>query len=619
MLSGFFWSKICQSIPGGCVYYGRLGRLIYGMDDLDLIKQKINIVDLVGEYLPLKKAGINFKALCPFHQEKTPSFFVSPERGIWHCFGCSLGGDHFKFLMLKEGMEFVEALEFLAKRAGVVLKKVGEVQDKKGRLLEANNKAGEFFHYLLTKHHLGRKALDYLKQRGLTNQTIKEFQLGYAPNSWDSLTNFLLKRGFKVAELIQSGLMIASGDKGYDRFRGRVVFPLTNVKGQILGFSGRILDQGEPKYINSPQTPIFDKSNFLFGIEKSKAEVRSKNQAILVEGETDMLLSFQAGVKNVVATKGTALTQGQIELIKRYTDTILLCFDKDLAGDSASRRGIEMADQAGLNLKVIQLKDGKDPAETCLRDVTIWHRAVEEAEPIYDYYLSSVSLRFNPKEAEGKRRIADELVPIWSKITDSLTREHYIQKLAALLSVSEEILRREVRRKGTAAAADYQAVLNEIKDHEISRLSRRELLEEYLLALLLKTPPDLTYVPNFPETLLLSDNLRAIYVLLVLYLDAISFKAASFNINEFIKSVPAELVPIIDRLYLVEIDEKLISSRLWLREVNTVIAELKRALIKASLEKLSAQIRKAQAFGKMELLGGLNKRFRDLSIKLKNL
>ncbi|MBI4039839.1 DNA primase, partial [Candidatus Daviesbacteria bacterium] len=580
------------------------------MDDLDLIKQRVNVVDLIQEYLPLKKAGVNFKASCPFHQEKTPSFMVSPERQIWHCFGCGKGGDIFKFLMEKEGMTFPEALEMLAKKAGVVLtrrQEAGEGKDRKQRLFDANTKAAEFFHFILTKHQLGKAALDYLHKRGLTAATIEEFNLGYAPNSWESLTNFLLKHSFKTGELIEAGLVVPSKSSGYDRFRGRIIFPLISTRNQIVGFSGRVLDSAEPKYINTPQTPVFDKSSYLFGLNLAKAEIKNRNQAVLTEGEMDMILSYQAGVKNVVASKGTALTAGQIELIKKYTDTILLCFDMDLAGDSASRRGIEMADTAGLNIKVIQVPDGKDPAELVVKDVKQWLRAVDGAEPIYDYYLRSVSTRFDPKGAEGKKRIGAELVPIWAKISDNLTREHYIQKLAALLEVEESVIRDEIKTQNLPI--NYKNILTQPKAEVDSRSdfqTRRERLEEYLLALLFRIPAELTYVPSFPETVFLSESLRSLYVLLVLYLDAISFKAKSFEINEFIKTIPQDQVSEVDKLYLIEIDERLTSPKIWLDEVEKVVAELKKALVKASLEKLSKDIKNAQTFGKIELLETLN-------------
>lgn len=590
------------------------------MDDIELIKQKINIVDLIQEYLPLKKAGINFRALCPFHQEKTPSLMVSPERGIWRCFGCNLGGDIFKFLMEKEGMDFREALEILAKRAGIVLRRSKiQAPDKRSKLFEVNLKAAQFFHHLLTKHQLGKRALEYLTNRGLSGETIEQFNLGYAPNSWDSLKQFLLKRGFSLEELAEAGLVIPFKNSGYDRFRGRVIFPLYDVKEWIVGFAGRVLDENEPKYINTPQTPLFDKSNFLFGLHLARGEIKNRNQAILTEGEMDMILSFQSGVRNVVATKGTALTVGQIELVKKYTDNMTLCFDQDLAGDSASRRGIEMADQAGLNIKVVQIKDGKDPADICQKDVSLWAKAVEEAVPVYDYYLTSVALRYSPKTAEGKKRVAAELLPIWAKISDPLVREHYLQKLATHLLVDEEILRKQLLRYTSIGPRVYKSVLEKVSSLSITPKSRRELLEEYLLALLLKIPKQLTYVPTFPETLFLSDSKRTIYVMLVLYLDSISFKAQEFNIGDFVKSLPGELIGVIDRLYLIDIDEKLSRAQAWQKEVDAVVGELKKSLIKSSLERLSNQIKSAQEFDKIELLESLNRKFRDLSVKLKNL
>ena len=590
------------------------------MEDLENIKQKINIVDLIQEYIPLKKAGVNFKANCPFHGEKTPSFIVSPERQIWKCFGCQRGGDHFKFLMEKEGMEFKEALEFLAKKAGIILKKVEGKKDFRDRLFEVNLKAQEFFHFILTKHPLGKNALNYLKKRGLSNESIKEFGIGYAPNSWDSLLKFLSKRGFYVKEIIDSGLGVESKFSGYDRFRGRITFPLIDTKGRVIGFSGRVLYLGEPKYINTPQTIIFDKSQFLFGINLAKGIIRSKDEAILVEGEMDVVMSHQVGIKNAVASKGTALTEGQIDLLKKYTQNLSLCFDTDLAGDAASRRGIEMADKAGFNIKVITITGGKDPAEVAKINPDLWEKAVSSSIPIYDYYLESVSSRYNPKKSEDLRKIAHELVPIWAKINDDLVREHYTQKLTALLRTDEVVLRQTINKERRGVNTSYQILSSSKKDDSVmSSRTRRSLLEEYLIALLLHIPKDITYVPPFPETLLTTENWKQIFVLLVLYLDSISFKGRVFDINEFIKTLSKELSIEVDRLYLTEIDEKLFSKEAWQKELDGVISELKKALVKASLEKLSYEIKNAQEFGKMEALDSLNKRFRDLSVKLKNL
>ena len=504
------------------------------MDDVELIKEKINIVDLISEYLTLKKSGINFKATCPFHNEKTPSFIVSPERQIWHCFGCGVGGDLFTFLMQKEGMEFKEALEFLAKKAGVTLKRSESKKDARDRLYEANLKAQEFFHYILIKHRLGKKALEYLAGRGVSDESIEQFGIGYAPNSWESLTKFLLKRGFSIEEIIGSGLGVPSRNSCYDRFRGRITFPLIDGKDRLRGFSGRVLIPAEPKYINTSQTPIFDKGNFLFGLNLAKGEVRAKKEAILVEGEMDVILSHQAGFKNVVACKGTALTEGQIELIKKYTEELSLAFDMDLAGDSASRRGIEMADKAGLNIKVIQIEEGKDTAEAVQTDPALWQKAISEATPIYDYYLTSIAKRYDTKNPADLKKIAQELIPVWAKITNDFERERYIQKLSAFLKTEEVILRGAINKARIYTKQGYSSLLSQSKsNHEVLGKTRRELLGEYLIALLLHMPQTIVFVPTFPETIFLEEKWRQVYVLLVLYLDSISFKGRVFDINEF--------------------------------------------------------------------------------------
>ncbi len=603
------------------VHHGRLDELLLNMDETELIKQKLNIVDLISEYLTLKKSGVNFKAPCPFHNEKTPSFVVSPERQIWHCFGCGAGGDLFSFLMEKEGMDFKEALEILAKKAGIVLKQTESKKGLKERLFEVNLKAQEFFHYILTKHALGKKALEYLRGRGLTDFSIEEFGLGYAPNSWESLTKVLLKRGFAVSEIVASGLAVPSKSGGYDRFRGRITFPLIDGKDKLRGFSGRVLYPQEPKYINTPQTPIFDKGNFLFGLNLAKSDIRNKKEVVLVEGEMDVILSHQAGFKNVVASKGTALTEGQIDLLKKYAENLSLCFDMDLAGDSASRRGIEMAEKAGLNLKIVQLSGGKDAAEVVKEDADLWQKAILEAVPIYDYYLTSTAKRYDITKVADLKKVGEDLIPVWAKIQDDLIRERYIQKLAAFLKTDEKVLRENIEKAKNSTKASYAQVLHQPgkQDNVVGIRSRRELLEEYLVALLLHPPKDFLFVPNFPETLFLKESFRQIYVLLVLYLDSISFKSRSFNINEFSTNLPKELLIELDRLYLTELDGKLTEEKYWQKELAGVVSELKKALIKASLQKLALEIRNAQEFGKIEMVESLNKRFRDLSVKLKNL
>jgi len=346
-------------------------------------------------------------------------------------------------------------------------------------------------------------------------------------------------------------------------------------------------------------------------------------------------MSYQSGVKHIIASKGTALTEAQVEELKKYTSTILLCFDTDLAGDVAARRGIEIADKAGLNIKVIDFEGGKDPAELIKTDPKLWEKAASEAIPIYDYYLKSVESRFNPKQAAGKRQILSELLPIWTKISDPITREHYIEKLSALLTVKDDFIRKEL--DNYQKSQSVQSYKQSLQGHKISNFDpaktsvnnqpaikpptfdRREMLEQYLIALLLHQPLELNFIPNFPETLFTQEELKQVYVLLVLFLDSISFKSEKFKIGEFIKTLPPEFVELVDRLYLLEIDEKLRDQFTWKKELDLVVSELKKMLIKTSLEKLSLQIKNAQEFGKDDSLETLNRRFRDLSVKLKNL
>jgi DNA primase len=336
-----------------------------------------------------------------------------------------------------------------------------------------------------------------------------------------------------------------------------------------------------------------------------------------------MLMSYQSGVKNVVASKGTAFTEEHIETLKKYTDTLSLCFDTDLAGDAAARRGIEMADRAGLNLKVIQVEGAKDPADTVLKNPEKWFSAVKEATPIYDYYLQSADKRYKVKNASDKKAIFAELLPIWSKIADPITKEHYIEKLAALLMLKDDIVRSEMASFTKNAGQGISVAHNPINSESKKTLpvakihDRRGLLEEYLISLLVHLPQDHTYVPNFPESLFTREELKQIYVMLVLFLDSISFKGHAFKIDDFTKTLPPELIETVDTIYLMQIDEKLEAGAAWQKELENVVAELKKMLIKASLEKLSLQIKNAQEFDKDESLETLNKRFRDLAVKLR--
>ena len=457
------------------------------MDQIEEIKSKVDIVELVQEYVPLKRAGRNFKGLCPFHGEKTPSFMVNPELQIFKCFGCNKGGDAYSFLQLIEGMEFGEALQNLANRVGIKLVsfKPSQTEEIREKLIHLNTLAADVYHYLLTKHRLGLPALAYVKGRGINDETLAKFNLGYAPATWDTLTTFLVaKKKVPLTEAEQAGLIVPG--KKYDRFRDRLMFPINNHRGQTIGFTGRLLPWSTDKmgkYVNTPDTQIFHKSEILYGLDTARSEIKSTGIAVLVEGQMDVLPNWQAGIKNVVAVGGTALTDRQVELLRRLCDTVVLALDADFAGDAAARRGIEVAEKAGLIIKVVTPLDKyKDPGEWVTAVATGWKLAIDRAIPIYDFYLQSAVKRHG-LDIVGKKKIASELLPLWVKIDDEIIKAHYIQKLAVALGVGEADVRVQL---GKVSNPKSQTTTNDTMTNDSMTKSHREVVEEYVVDLALK-------------------------------------------------------------------------------------------------------------------------------------
>lgn len=566
------------------------------MDQLEEIKNKIDIVSFISEYLPLKKAGRNFKALCPFHSEKTPSFIVSPERQIWHCFGCGAGGDVFGFLMKMENLEFPEALEILAKRAGIKLVRSYQASEQaklKEKILKINHLASEFYHYLLTSHRSGKQALDYLLGRGISKKSIETFSLGWAPNLWDALIKFLTKKGYTHSDLETAGLVVKSEGSFYDRFRGRLMFTLRDHRGNVVGFAGRTLDPvaTEAKYINTPETPVYIKGNVLYGLDLTREAIKKEDKVIIVEGEFDLISSFQAGVSNVVAIKGSALTEGQTNLLKRYTQNISLALDTDLAGDAAARRGIEIADAAGFSIKVVKLPQGKDPDECIKISPNLWQKAVKEAIPVFDYFLDLAVSRFDKNTAEGKRKIGDEVIPLLAKITNPIVQAHYMSCLANLLSVSEEVIAEAAKKISKKEAIELvpSPILSPAK------VSRPQLLEEQLLAMILQSEEPETVITD--EGLertgeyLSTPSLKRIFKLLNEYLTT---SAKKFKIAEFVKTLPVELAPTVDKLYLQDLGKILEDKKLFGRELQKTIVEIKKISLKEQLLSLAERMKQAE-------------------------
>jgi DNA primase len=418
--------------------------ILKSMDERSEIKERLTITEVVQSYLPLKQAGRSLKAPCPFHQEKSASFMVNPERGIYHCFGCNEGGDIFSFVMKMEGLDFREALEKLARQAGVELKaRRGEdagVSKKRDRALEAHELAVRYFQASLVQN---QKALDYaVKKRGLSRQTIKDFQIGYAPDSWNALTDFLGKKGFSNSELLAAGL--AGQKQGrttiYDLFRGRLTFTICDRDGRPIGFTARVLDDSLPKYLNTPQTPLYDKSRAIFGLHLAREAIRASNEVVLVEGNMDVVASHQAGVKQVVAASGTALTLDQLRSLSKLTKTIKLAFDTDRAGLAATERAIELGQQLGLTLRMVVLKDAKDADELIAKDPRAWSLAIAEAKYIVDYLFERFESDFDLSTAMGKRQYTDRLISTLRRLGDPVEQDHYVKLLAEKVGTNEKAI-----------------------------------------------------------------------------------------------------------------------------------------------------------------------------------
>jgi DNA primase len=433
------------------------------------VKGKLSVVEVVGETVTLKKAGTTYKGLCPFHGEKTPSFVVTPARENWHCFGCGLSGDIFSFVMQRDGATFPEALRTLAQRAGVEIDERTKREDAhKARLRQVLDHAIAFYHAVLTSSNAGTAALEYVHGRGITDESIETFQLGWAPGGWDQMTRTLqAKRDVRPEELVEVGLAAprSNGRQGvYDKFRSRVIFPIRDASGHAVGLGGRLLEGEGPKYLNSAATPLFDKSRTLYLIDKAKGPIRrSGGQAVIVEGYTDALMAHQAGFDNVVASLGTALTPGQVALLTRYADRIVLAYDVDAAGEKAGTLGVQalaglvgqlQSDSSGVKLedvRVARLPDGKDPDEVVRESPEAWTAAIAAAKPLVEYLIGHHAARFDLKQSSGRIGFVEAVMPSIRDIADPLRRDEALQEVRRVSGVEEKVLHQVLERRLAAA------------------------------------------------------------------------------------------------------------------------------------------------------------------------
>ncbi|MEK7638392.1 MAG: DNA primase [Patescibacteria group bacterium] len=481
-------------------------------DTVEQIKSRLDIVDVVSGYVKVQKAGANYKARCPFHNEKTPSFHLSPERQSWHCFGCNKGGDMFSFVQEIEGIDFVEALRILAGKAGVQMQQRRPEDEKitsqRQALLAVAELSAKFFEKQLWNSNAGAKALAYLRERGMTDDTIRAWHLGWAPNDWRALTGFLTEQNHQPASIVGAGMAVQkkpttynlqATSSIYDRFRSRIMFPICDANGQVIGFTGRVFGaevavDGEPlaKYVNTPQTAIYDKGRVLYGLDKAKGEMRSKDACLLVEGNVDAVMSWQAGARHAVATSGTALTPHQLRMLGRYSANLDFCFDTDEAGKTATRRGIGLALAQSFNVRILTIQDRecKDPADYVQKYGVRWNEVVASSKPALQFYYDEAVASFNPASVQAKKFVIASLGPLIRRLTSRVEQGHWVGQLATLLRADQRAVEADIATvKDDIAGYDRQA--DEETTNDKQQTTSPEPLDttsQELLALMVRQP-----------------------------------------------------------------------------------------------------------------------------------
>lgn len=594
------------------------------------IKERLNIVDVVQEYVPLKKAGANHKACCPFHNEKTPSFTVSESKQFFHCFGCGKGGDLFTFVQEIEGVEFAEALRMLAKKAGVELRPTNPREhNERTRLLDCLHLAADYFRVALKQSKEGEVARDYLKKRDVSDEIQERFQIGYSADSWDALMTFLKKKGYKEKEIEQAGLIAPSEKTGghYDRFRGRLMFPIHNAHGNVIGFGGRTLDpdQKEAKYINSPQTRVYNKSEVLYGLHLAKKYIQKMDATVIVEGYMDVITAHQAKFRNVVSASGTALTEEQIRRLQRFSNNVILAFDADTAGLSAAWRGMQIAIQQGMNIKIMMLPPGKDPDDIIREDPTTFRQLAIEAKPFMEYAFETVLSPLDLTDVLNKKKAAKELLPMIAMFPDKIEQTHYIKKLAEKVEVSPDVLQETIDntrkkqqqrpRQQEQQPASTQEQQRQQPPQRVKR-TREEALTEQLLALIALEPQEFPVVKDkMKEGLLHGDQHLALYKFLEtsynpsgnLQGDGLHFQ------NEQLQAKWRELEIIGEELY----HGHPLKQRQ--KELLSLLESLERIRIKSRLKQVEHGLATAEHNNDTAIIRELSDEFRQLTETLKKL
>lgn len=580
-------------------------------DKIEEVKRRIDIVEFLGSFISLKKAGRNYKANCPFHNEKSPSFVVSQDRQIWHCFGaCHDGGDIIKFFMKWENITFMEALRELSQKVGVTLDST-RLQDqewnKKDQLLKINTIAKEFFKYLLHDPKAGKKAYDYLINRKIHPNIIKKFEIGYAVNNWDLFFRYLKKKQLPIDIAAELGLIIAKQQGGYiDRFRDRIVFPIKDARGNIVGFSGRILENKKdtPKYVNTPETPLYHKRETLYGIDLAKDAIKKENNVFLVEGEFDMITPYQHGYENFVAIKGSAVTREQLYLLKRYTTRITLALDADDAGIDAIKRGIEEAELQDFDINIISFDYAKDPDEAIHTDPIKFKKSLAAPFPIYDFLINIAQKKYSLDNPYNKKKFADEVTPFIGRISNPIIKSHYVKKIAELIAVTDDSVEEMIKKNRFK-----RQVRTSFYKEKPSHLPGELHMQKYILSIIFQPQTSEDVKKTIVEVLNKDDfTLPALQKLMDLYINRDVDTAFSAD------RIPSELKSVYDEIYLYNsIDHSFKED-----EVIKLAYKIKRETLKYKLNLILNQTTELDQPAK-ETVGRLSKELNQVEKSLQSL
>lgn len=605
---------------------------------MEEIRSRINIVDLISEYIRVQKAGASWKALCPFHHEKTPSFIISEEKQIWHCFGCGKGGDIFGFLMEMESLEFKEALKILAGKAGVILSKNKfDNSENKTKILEILELATKFYEKQLWEGMGRKKILPYFEKRGLKEGIIREFRVGYAPLGWRNLLEFLTGRGYSVQDIFKSGLLVNKSSQildtshelsnsliqggqatnYYDRFRDRIMFPIADIMGHIIGFSGRVSpggDESSAKYVNTPETSVYHKSSVLYGIDKAKKEIKDKKFTLLVEGNIDVIASHQAGIRNTVAVSGTALTPSQLDIIKRYAGKIKMLYDMDSAGQEASLRGAFLCFQRGMDVDIVKLSGGKDASEAVEKNPQSLIDSVNSSIPAMEHLIGTILEKHGKEKAENKKVIVSEFLDIIQNFSNPVEKEYWIRDFSQKTGIEEKNI------IDLANASDFKKRKNpafeesEAEGNSTPKESKKEAIKRKIAGLIIASPILWKkIIADFPESSILESE--AIRMILA------KGKESGFEFQKFLLELgEPKLKDYFQKTYFDAKYQKQNNGKISEREEDeikflfeTYFQELKKEIRKEKMVTILQDMRKAEASGDSDSLKMLIEEFSKIS------